>query len=55
MVFVTDRSTDAGEFFGIDDQGPSTSDFIARNLHSDSSTYVRFKFLTKKCLVPQNN
>ena len=39
-VFVTDGSTDAGEFFGIDVQGPSTSNFIDRNLHSNSCTYV---------------
>ena len=39
---MTAGSTNTGEFFEIDVQGPSTSDFISRNLHSDSCTYVRF-------------
>ena len=39
---MADGSTDAGEFLGIDVQSPLTSNFIARNLHSDSCTYVRF-------------
>ena len=32
---MADGSTDAGEFFKIDVQGSSTSNFITRNLHSD--------------------
>ena len=48
---MTDGSTDAGEFFEIDFQGPLTSDFIAQNLHSDSCTYVRFRFLIKKLSI----
>ena len=32
---MADESTDAGEFFGIDVQGPSTFEFITPNLHSD--------------------
>ena len=50
---MADGSTDAAEFFGIDVQGPSTSNFITRNLHSDKNTYVRFQFLTKNRLLPQ--
>ena len=45
---MTDGSTDAGEFFRIDVQGPSTSNFIARNLHSDSYTRYYYANIGRK-------